>query len=159
MNKRRLLKLADLLEADAENKTGVQFDLKGWGHSHDDDTPVAVSCGTTACAMGLAVLSGAFADAGLCNAVAPWRGNPAPEACDPNATSDSVDSNFDGAHFAADLSVTLSGWAWSPAAAGGGVAALNVSFIVDGRGVGTQLANYPRPPGFTNKTGAPNVEQ
>jgi hypothetical protein len=65
MNKRRLLKLADLLDADAKNKNGIKFDLGGWGSS--EHGPVAVSCGTTACAMGLAVISGAFKKAGLSN--------------------------------------------------------------------------------------------
>jgi hypothetical protein len=65
VNKRRLLKLADLLEADAKNKKGIKFDLGTWGNSDDDE--VSVSCGTTACAMGLAVVSGAFKRAGLTN--------------------------------------------------------------------------------------------
>lgn len=65
MNKRRLLKLADLLEADAKNKKGIKFDLSTWGCS--EDAPVSISCGTTACAMGLAVVSGAFKRAGLQN--------------------------------------------------------------------------------------------
>ena len=47
---------------------------------------------------------------------------------------------------------------WSPGAAGGGVAALNVTYVVDGTVVGTALADYPRPPAFMNKTGAPNRE-
>jgi hypothetical protein len=67
MNKRRLLKLADLLEEDAANKKGIKFDLGLWGASDEDDAPVSVSCGTTACAMGLAVVSGAFKRAGLTN--------------------------------------------------------------------------------------------
>lgn len=66
MNKRRLLKLADLLEANAKNEKGAKFDLSGWGGS--EQGPVAVSCGTTACAAGLAVISGAFKRAGLFNA-------------------------------------------------------------------------------------------
>lgn len=57
MNKRRLLKLAELLEADAVSEDGVEFDLDSWGSK----TP----CGTSACAMGLAVASGAFSRAGL----------------------------------------------------------------------------------------------
>lgn len=65
MNKRRLLKLADLLEADAKNKKGIKFDLGTWGRS--DAGEPSVSCGTTACAMGLAVASGAFKRAGLTN--------------------------------------------------------------------------------------------
>jgi hypothetical protein len=75
MNKERLLKLADLLEADAANPIGLKFDLGVWGTTEPDDfhddappaPPVSISCGTSACAMGLAVLSGAFADAGLFN--------------------------------------------------------------------------------------------
>ncbi len=63
MNKRRLLKLADLLEADAKNKKGIKFDMYGWGRVSDPDAPL--SCGTAACAMGLAALSGAFERAGL----------------------------------------------------------------------------------------------
>lgn len=67
MNKKRLLKLADLLEADAKNKKGVKFDLVSWGENRnvDPDRPVPVSCGTTACAVGLACISGAFKDEGL----------------------------------------------------------------------------------------------
>lgn len=67
MNRRRLLKLADLLEADAKNKKGVKFDIGTWGRSEDGEAPVSVSCGTVACAMGLAVVSGAFKRAGLTN--------------------------------------------------------------------------------------------
>ena len=71
MNKRRLLKLADLLEADAKNKKGIKFDLGTWGYTEasnpfaDDAPDPAVSCGTTACAMGLAAISGAFKRQGL----------------------------------------------------------------------------------------------
>jgi hypothetical protein len=67
MNKRRLLKLADLLEADAKNKRGVKFDLSRWGFSADRVEPAEPACGTYACAIGLAVLSGAFQRAGLRN--------------------------------------------------------------------------------------------
>lgn len=63
MNKRRLLKLADLLEADAKNKKGIRFNMVGWGHVDNLDAPL--SCGTEACAMGLAALSGKFKRAGL----------------------------------------------------------------------------------------------
>jgi hypothetical protein len=65
MNTERLLKLADLLEADAKNKKGIKFDLGLWGFS--DDGPASISCGTSACAVGLAVLSGAFKSDGLTN--------------------------------------------------------------------------------------------
>jgi hypothetical protein len=63
VNKQRLLKLADLLETDAKNKNGVKFDLTTWGQVSDSTKPV--SCGTSACAMGLAALSGAFKKQGL----------------------------------------------------------------------------------------------
>ena len=66
--KNRLLKLADLLEADAKNRKGVKFDLGLWGSTEDiENIPVSVSCGTTACAVGLAVVSGAFKRSGLTN--------------------------------------------------------------------------------------------
>ncbi len=74
MNKRRLLKLADLLEADAKNKKGVQFDLGTWASPAGDEwkrqwdtkeNEIRVDCGTTACAVGLACISGAFARSGL----------------------------------------------------------------------------------------------
>lgn len=61
---RRLLKLAAMLEADAKNKKGLQFDLGTVGRSSDYDENAkfepGLNCGTTACAMGLASLSGAF---------------------------------------------------------------------------------------------------
>jgi len=63
IGKRRLLKLADLLEEDAKNKKGLKFDMCEWGAGEDRTKPI--SCGTTACAMGLAGLSGAFKRAGL----------------------------------------------------------------------------------------------
>jgi hypothetical protein len=63
MHKKRLLKLADLLEKDASDKNGVKFDLGEWGSMKDSNAPI--SCGTTACAMGLAALSGKFKKQGL----------------------------------------------------------------------------------------------
>lgn len=62
-HKKRLLKLADLLMKDARNKKGIKFDMRTWGVVKDPETPM--SCGTSACAMGLAALSGAFSKAGL----------------------------------------------------------------------------------------------
>jgi hypothetical protein len=59
----RLLKLAKLLEDDAKRKKGICFDLGTWGRIKDTEKPL--SCGTTACAMGLAALSGAFKRQGL----------------------------------------------------------------------------------------------
>lgn len=75
--KRRLLKLADMLEADAKNKKGVHFNLStvvaktdpenysGFACHVPEDFSPEISCGTTACAMGLAAISGAFKRAGL----------------------------------------------------------------------------------------------
>lgn len=63
MHKRRLLKLADLLQADARKKNGIKFDLGLWADISDPKNPV--SCGTMACAMGFAALSSAFKRAGL----------------------------------------------------------------------------------------------
>jgi hypothetical protein len=67
MNKRRLLKLADMLEADAKNKKGIKFDLDYVGVAEDwsEDYQPALNCGTVACAMGLAAISGEFKRAGL----------------------------------------------------------------------------------------------
>ena len=71
MNKKRLLKLADLLEADANNKKGIKFDInviacksKTYDHFKPDELP-ELSCGTAACAVGLACISGAFKREGL----------------------------------------------------------------------------------------------
>ncbi|HSV24349.1 MAG TPA: hypothetical protein VLJ17_15140 [Xanthobacteraceae bacterium] len=63
VGRRRLLKLAGMLEADAKNKNGIKFDLSLWGGAHRPDEPM--SCATIGCAMGLAVASGAFAKDGL----------------------------------------------------------------------------------------------
>jgi hypothetical protein len=76
MNKRRLLKLADLLEADAENEKGVRFDLSAWARKDDGEgyfsmygfsakEVVPVNCNTAACAWGLAAISGAFKRQGV----------------------------------------------------------------------------------------------
>lgn len=68
---RRLMKLIALLEADAKNKKGIKFDLtvvakpSDWSSRFDLDKPVSLDCGTTACAMGLAAISGAFKRQGL----------------------------------------------------------------------------------------------
>ena len=70
MNKRRLLKLADLLEADAKNKKGIKFDLGTWARPANarferKEKTVPVDCNTVACAVGLACISGAFKREGL----------------------------------------------------------------------------------------------
>lgn len=80
MNKKRLLKLADLLIADAKNKKGVKFDLSSWGSATEGTKP-AVSCNTSACAVGLACVSGAFKSAGLdCAPTALKKGKILPRA-------------------------------------------------------------------------------
>lgn len=65
----RLLKLADLLEADAANPKGVKFDLQSWAERPNAQRfPRQIKrldCNTQACAVGLACLSGVFAEEGL----------------------------------------------------------------------------------------------
>ena len=63
MHKDRLVRLANLLRRDAANPNGAKFDLGTWGESLDAEP--RLSCGTTACAMGLAAISGIFKDEGL----------------------------------------------------------------------------------------------
>jgi hypothetical protein len=64
--KDRLLKLAKLLVANAKNKKGVKFDLNSWAIMEDVDVKpdtnqsVKMDCRTTACAAGLAAISGQF---------------------------------------------------------------------------------------------------
>lgn len=75
MNKKRLLKLADLLETDANNKNGIKFDLaviaaparneSGHFGRFDQGRAVEMNCGTAACAVGLACISGEFEKSGL----------------------------------------------------------------------------------------------
>lgn len=74
----RLETLAVMLIADANNAKGVKFDLTQWvapskrspfaqngyGYVTEPKLP-AIDCGTSACAMGLAVLSGKFEPFGL----------------------------------------------------------------------------------------------
>jgi hypothetical protein len=63
---RRLLKLAALLLADAKNKKGIKFDIGTVGRVADSTKEeVPLDCGTTACAMGLAAISGVFKKQGL----------------------------------------------------------------------------------------------
>lgn len=64
MNIDRLLRLAVLLEDDARNSVGLQFNLNTWAKCGPDDVPT-VACGTQACAVGLACLSGEFTNEGL----------------------------------------------------------------------------------------------
>ena len=83
VGRRRLLKLAGLLEADAKNKKGIKFDLGTWAKpasldygaqyaSAKEATAPAYDCGTAACAVGLALVSGAFVREGLTIAAKKW---------------------------------------------------------------------------------------
>jgi hypothetical protein len=98
MHKDRLIKLAELLERDAKDPTGVKFDLGTWAAPSEPferwrkvywsaeslglewnsaeptwvtnaavapDKMPKVACGTTACALGLAMISGEFAQWGM----------------------------------------------------------------------------------------------
>lgn len=78
VGRRRLLKLAKVLEADAKNKKGIKFDLSTWakpstckdhgssvGYFLEVPDSVQANCDTAACAVGLACVSGAFKRAGL----------------------------------------------------------------------------------------------
>lgn len=71
-HKKRLLKLASMLIADAKNSQGLKFDLGMVGRSvllHPRKEDVSIGCGTTGCAMGLAAISGEFEECGLSFAV------------------------------------------------------------------------------------------
>lgn len=61
--KRRLGKLSALLRKDAKRKNGVRFDIHDFGTISNHKKPL--SCGTTACALGLAALSEEFKHQGL----------------------------------------------------------------------------------------------
>jgi len=82
MRKDLLLRLAAALEMDAANPTGIKFDIGTWaakdGYNADADydtnipylfksetETVPVDCGTVACAVGFAAISGIFKDEGL----------------------------------------------------------------------------------------------
>lgn len=79
MHVERLRKLEQLLRDDAKNEKGVKFNLAVWaspsqttpglgGYAREkwvDKVEPSVSCGTTACALGLAAISGVFKDEGL----------------------------------------------------------------------------------------------
>lgn len=70
MNHERLLRLADLLEADAGRVDGIKFNLGCLVQPDVNGTflglsKVKLDCGTQACAVGLAALTGAFEAEGL----------------------------------------------------------------------------------------------
>jgi hypothetical protein len=66
MNDEALLKLADMLEADAANPKGMKFNLRKVIMVRTPlDTEPSISCGTVGCAMGLAALSGEFPGLGF----------------------------------------------------------------------------------------------
>lgn len=60
---RAVRKLAMMLRADADDESGVRFDYSEWGSVGDESRPM--SCGTTACALGLAAVSGKFPGLGF----------------------------------------------------------------------------------------------
>lgn len=66
MNNERLLKLADLLEADAAKPDGIKFNMHvvispaEEANNWPVGSVVKLDCGTQGCAMGLAALSGQF---------------------------------------------------------------------------------------------------
>ena len=67
-----LLRLADYLEKDAVNPNGFKFDMWTWASSESDsdgfftgNVKPEPNCGTSACAMGIAAISGIFKDEGL----------------------------------------------------------------------------------------------
>lgn len=67
MHKERLLRLAKLLRDDAKNKKGIKFDLGTWAAAKGTrkKKKLRATCETSACAVGLACVSGAFASEGL----------------------------------------------------------------------------------------------
>lgn len=72
MHVERLKRLSALLRRDAADPNGVKFDLEHWaspygaaGHWTDPEGQPKVDCGTTACALGLAAISGEFKEDGL----------------------------------------------------------------------------------------------
>lgn len=99
MNIERLIRLAELLEADAANPTGLKFDLGFWaapvefsgkafserdklvegGLKLTEVSKTIVNCNTAACAVGLAVLSEAFADQGLTGTINECNGELIPK--------------------------------------------------------------------------------
>jgi hypothetical protein len=72
MKKQRLLKLADLLVADASREKGIKFNISVVAESGTaEGGAMKLDCGTEACAIGLAALSGSFKSAGLSYEVEP----------------------------------------------------------------------------------------
>jgi len=70
--KERLLRLAKLLRADARRKGGIKFDINIFCATKDIETKPSTSCGTRACALGLAALSDEFKREGLGYKVDPY---------------------------------------------------------------------------------------
>lgn len=73
----RLAVLADALEANAANPTGMKFDLGVW--LDPGDTLPTMNCGTVGCAVGLAMLLPALQAEGLGGQLSVWNGKPAPK--------------------------------------------------------------------------------
>lgn len=75
----RLTKLRELLLLDARRKRGIKFDMSTFGIVKDGGAP-GMDCGTRACALGLAALSGQFRGLSLsidCYSIARilWKGS------------------------------------------------------------------------------------
>jgi hypothetical protein len=106
MDTERLLKLADLLENDAANDKGVRFNLSLWARPSGEDEfkprqKVKIDCGTTACAVGLACISGTFRDDGLRYSIKKFDGFcPIFEKAEGwNAVKDFFGLSFDDAYY------------------------------------------------------------
>lgn len=94
MKRERLEKFAALLEADANDPQGATFNLRGWAGTFNSKTgpnwtfdkitdQIPINCGTTACALGLAAISGIFKDEGLTFRIG-HEGNLLPVYLDPS---------------------------------------------------------------------------
>ena len=55
-----LLQLADLLESNSNNPKGAKFYFMDFGFTEEEGVAPGLDCGTTACAVGLAAISGLF---------------------------------------------------------------------------------------------------
>ena len=106
----RLGRLEKLLRKNAKNSKGLKFDMGEWGQSEGKEP--GLHCGTTACAMGLAAISGEFKKEGLTHK---FRGH---EDWDGDVTSYSVEfllkgQSIEGIEAGAevfDIPLELSGW-------------------------------------------------
>jgi len=73
MNVDRLQHLSGLLRKDAADPTGVKFDLSSWASTREHNETPKMSCGTAACAIGVACLSKEFEDEGFSYEISSYR--------------------------------------------------------------------------------------